>query len=61
MPGYSILSGYRLLFYNDFWTTMDMKEQHDSRNWKEMVEVWKAMQAVEASTNSAGAVTKGIK
>ncbi|MGA2866053.1 MAG: hypothetical protein ABSF95_16395 [Verrucomicrobiota bacterium] len=48
-------------FYRDFWTKMDVKEQHDSRNWKKMVEAWKAIQTLQAGTNNAGAVTNGVK
>ena len=48
-------------FYREFWTTMDVKEQHDSRNWKKMVDAWKAMQAVQTTTNSAGAVMNGVR
>jgi len=35
-------------FYSDFWLSMSVEQKHDSRNWKKMVEAWKAIQEQEA-------------
>jgi len=48
-------------FYRDFWTKMDVKEQHDSRNWNKMVEAWKTIQALQLGANRATAFTNNAK
>ncbi len=48
-------------FYSHFWRDMSVKEKHDPGNWDKMVQAWKALQAVEATTNNAIPTSKSIR